>query len=476
MFQRSESFEKPTQDLRKLVNLKDEGAPQMSLVSYSSSSDGEMDADKKSIRHSEDVATAFAGTHGLDSKKRKRFTKSELKKKRRLRKGKGPWGSWSESESSSAEEYEEHVQEIRRDEELKINDEENTESSENFEEVSIFHGENEHDYQGRGILHPPAEVNVDFSKQHFKCFLPKKRIYSYQGHARGTSALNFLPHTGHLFLSGGNDNLVKIWDFYHDRTCLRDYRGHQKPIKALDFNDDGSNFLSASFDQYVRSWDTETGIIKARYSFSSTPNDLKYRPLHGNEFIVGLSNSKINHFDDRVAAKQGLVQVYDHHLSSILSLEFFPDGSKFISSSEDKTVRIWENQVNIPIKQISDTSQHSMPFLKVHPDHHYFCAQSMDNTIYSFSMKPKYRRHPNKSFNGHQSAGYGIHIGFSPDGHYLLSGDSKSRLFVWDWTTTKLLKTFELPGRKPVTQVGWHPQETSKVLCSGTTGKIHVLD
>lgn len=446
----------------------------MSLVDYSSSSDEQAElkaapAEKRILlKGSEGTITEEKGT------KRRRLTKSELRKRRQLRKAKGPWGSWSESESSSAAESlpNLHYGELEAEEE----EEDEVQPLNENQEVSTFYGEHEHDYQGRGFLHPPVEVDVDFHKQQFKCFLPKKRIYSYKGHAKGTSALQFLPQSGHLFLSGGNDNLVKVWDFYHDQKCLRDYRGHSKPIKALDFNDDGRNFLSASFDKQTKIWDTETGQVKARYHFGSTPTDLKYRPLHGNEFIVGLSNSKINHYDDRVAAHQGLVQVYDHHLSSILSLEFFPDGSKFISSSEDKTVRIWENQVNIPIKQISDTAQHSMPFLKVHPDHHYFCAQSMDNTIYSFSMKPKYRRHPNKHFSGHQSAGYGIHIDFSPDGHYVVSGDAKGRMLVWDWTTTKLLKTFEMPGRKPVTQVAWHPQETSKVLCSGATGSIHLLD
>lgn len=457
----------------------------MSLVDYSSSSEDEEHVevareDRKFPIEDTKFPASNAHTDGSDNKRRK-LTKSEIRVHRQSRKGKGPWAAWSSDSSSDLSSEEAQIGTRTKFDEFKAEDDNSNDNNEinileQNKEESTFYGENEVDYQGRGYLHPPIEVDLDFYKQDFKCYLPKRRIYSFAGHAKGTSALQFLPKTGHLFLSGGNDNILRVWDLYHDKTCLRDYKGHNKPIKTVNFNEDGTSFLSASFDQHVKLWDTETGQVKSRYKFNSTPNDLQYRPGHLNEFVIGLSNSKINHYDDRVAAKQGLVQVYDHHLSSILNLEFFPDGSKLISSSEDKTVRIWENQVNIPIKQISDTAQHSMPFLRVHPEHHYFCAQSMDNVIYSFGMKPKYKRHPNKFFSGHRSAGYGIHIDFSPDGHYIISGDSGGKLVVWDWTTTKLLKNLDVPGRQPVTQVAWHPQETSKILCSGTMGKIHLFD
>ncbi|EJS42232.1 cdc40p [Saccharomyces arboricola H-6] len=411
------------------------------------------------------------------NKRKLQLTKSELKRRRKVRKGDGPWGSWSGSDEGAPDTNE--TQTEQQDAFMNMADEEDQDSDVvETDEISHFYGKSEKDYQGRGYLHPPSDIGVDLDKERmsFRCFLPKKVIRNYPGHADGTTALKFLPKTGHLVLSGGNDHIIKIWDFYHDHECLRDFRGHTKPIKALRFTEDGQSFLSSSFDRSVKIWDTETGKVKTKLHLKSTPADVESRPTNSHEFIVGLSNSKILHYDDRVSEKQGLVQIYDHHLSSILALKYFPDGSKFISSSEDKTVRIWENQINVPIKQISDTAQHSMPYLNVHPSHNYFCAQSMDNRIYSFSLKPKYKRHPKKIFKGHSSAGYGISLSFSSDGRYICSGDSKSRLFTWDWNTSRLLNSIKIPGNKPVTQVDWHPQETSKVICSGAAGKIYVCD
>ncbi|EDO17324.1 hypothetical protein Kpol_1062p32 [Vanderwaltozyma polyspora DSM 70294] len=408
------------------------------------------------------------------TKRRLKYSKSELRSFRKKRKSDSPWGKWSESESINSEsdlEVNTDLNEYQDESQFKT-------LEKDVAEKSTFHGESEKDYKGRSFTYPPIDVECDLQKPalSFKCYLPKKEIYVYQGHRHGTTSLEFFPKTGHLFVSGGNDNVIRIWDFYHKRELLRDYIGHSKAIKTTNFNDDGKMFISSSFDKYVKIWDTETGKVRSKLRLNSTPNDVKFRPLNPNEYIVGLSNSQIKHYDTRVSEKQGLIQVYDHHQSSILNLRYFPDGTKFISSSEDKSVRIWENQINIPIKQISDTAQHSMPFINIHPQGHYFSTQSMDNTIYSFGMKPKYKRYPKKTFKGHTSSGFGIELAFSPDGKYICSGDANSRLFIWDWVTTRLLRTFEVPGKKPVTQVAWNPQETSKVICSGQTGEIYLYD
>ncbi|CCF58541.1 hypothetical protein KAFR_0E03900 [Kazachstania africana CBS 2517] len=410
------------------------------------------------------------------SKKRYRFTKQELKARKQQRKSNGPWSAWSSDEDNGSGDKEDSEAESTTVLEEIIGDDNEEEIGNDYmDETSNFYGE---DGDLSRLLEVPSDLDIDLKKKplSFKCYLPKRIKYKFSGHSSGTTCMKFIPNTGHLFLSGGNDNIVKIWDFYHDRKSLRDYRGHTKAIKSMSFNDDAHNFITSSFDQTVKLWDTETGQVKKRLKFKSTPNCVEFRPANNHEFIVGLADSKIAHYDTRESSKHGLVQTYDHHLGSILSLRFFPDGSKFISSSEDKTVRIWENQINIPIKQISDTTQYSMPFIGIHPEHKYFCTQSLDNTIYSYSLRPKYKKHPNKVFKGQKSAGYSIGLSFSPDGRYLLSGDSRSKIVLWDWNTNKSLKDINIPGKKPITQVAWHPQETSKVLCSGPVGAIYMLD
>ena len=44
-----------------------------------------------------------------------------------------------------------------------------------------------------------------------------------------------------------------------------------------------------------------------------------------------------------------------------------------------------------------------------------------------------------KVFRGHTNSGYACQIDFSPNGQFIISGDSQGKLNVWDWTTCKVL-------------------------------------
>lgn len=51
----------------------------------------------------------------------------------------------------------------------------------------------------------------------------------------------------------------KLWDIYNEGNCLRTFMGHSQAIKDVAFNNDGTRFLTASYDKQMKLWDTETG-------------------------------------------------------------------------------------------------------------------------------------------------------------------------------------------------------------------------
>ena len=80
-----------------------------------------------------------------------------------------------------------------------------------------------------------------------------------------------------------------------------------------------------------------------------------------------------------------------------------------------------------------------------------------------------------KAFKGHLVAGYACQVGFSPDGSYVISGDSQGHLVMWDWKTCRLFNKLKAHTNVCIGCV-WHPLETSKVITCGWDGLIKLWD
>jgi WD40 repeat protein len=75
------------------------------------------------------------------------------------------------------------------------------------------------------------------------------------------------------------------------------------------------------------------------------------------------------------------VQEYNYHLGPVNTVTFIDEGRQFVSTSDDKTIRVWEFGIPVQIKYIADPSMHSMPAVAMHPSHNYLLMQSLDNQV-----------------------------------------------------------------------------------------------
>lgn len=344
------------------------------------------------------------------------------------------------------------------------------------DETTTFHGESEYDYQGRTYMHVPQDLDVDLRKEPGSVtnYIPKKMVHAWKHHTKAVTSLRFLPGSGHLLLSGSADTTIKIWDVYHQRELLRTFSGHNKAISDLSFNYDGTRFLSGSYDRQMKLWDTETGKCISKFSTGSTPHCLVFNPTpeHGHEFLAGMHDKKIVQFDTRGGNET--VQEYDHHLAAINTITFVQGGDRFMTTSDDKSLRAWDYNIPVPIKYIAETYMFPMTRSAVHPSGKYVAYQSSDNQIVVYNANDKFRQNRKKSYRGHNNAGTAIDIDISPDGQFLASGDTAGYLVFWDWKTCKMYH--KIDTKDPVTCVKWHPQETSKLVSAGADGIIRYWD
>uniref|UniRef100_A0A8C2ZKS2 Pre-mRNA-processing factor 17 n=1 Tax=Cyclopterus lumpus TaxID=8103 RepID=A0A8C2ZKS2_CYCLU len=375
----------------------------------------------------------------------------------------GPWAKYIDEKDSAkpSEEEQKELDEITAKRQKKGKNEEEAPA----EEKTVLHVKDMYDYQGRSYLHVPQDVGINLRSADApdKCYLPKKQIHVWSGHTKGVSAIRLFPSSGHLLLSSSMDCKIKV-----------NNPSHSKAVRDICFNNSGTKFLSAAYDRYLKLWDTETGQCISRFTNRKVPYCVKFNPDEEKQslFVAGMSDKKIVQWDVRSGE---VVQEYDRHLGAVNTITFVDENRRFVSTSDDKSLRVWEWDIPVDFKYIAEPSMHSMPAVTLSPNGKWLACQSMDNQILIFGAQNRFRLNKKKVFKGHMVAGYACQVDFSPDMSYVVSGDADGKLNIWDWKTTKLYHRIKAHDKVCISAL-WHPHETSKVITCGWDGQIKLWD
>lgn len=386
----------------------------------------------------------------------------------------GPWAKYKDevTVSKPSEEEQKDLDEILAKRNKRGKQTDDKISDEKF----VLHIKDAYDYQGRSFLHAPQDVGVNLHSEDppEKCYLPKKLIHTWSGHNKGISAIRWFPKTAHLMLSCSMDMKVKIWEVYNNRRCVQTYLGHKQAVRDICFNNEGNQFLSCAYDRYCKLWDTETGQCLSRFTSRKVPYCVRFNPDEEKQhlFVAGTSDKKIVCWDIRSGE---VVQEYDRHLGAVNTITFVDQNRRMVTTSDDKSLRVWEWDIPVDFKYIADPTMHSMPAVSLSPNGKWLACQSMDNQIIIFNVLNRFKMMRKKVFKGHMVAGYACAIDFSPDMSYLVSGDADGKCYIWDWKTTKLYSKFKAHNDVCI-GVLWHPHETSKVATAGWDGVIKYWD
>lgn len=95
--------------------------------------------------------------------------------------------------------------------------------------------------------------------------------------------------------------------------------GHYRAVKDVAFNNDGTHFLSASYDKQIKLWDTETGQCISAFTNNKSPQCITFNPDADKQdtFLAGMQDRKIIQVDLRT---NEITQEYDQHLGPVVSI------------------------------------------------------------------------------------------------------------------------------------------------------------
>eukprot|EP00672_Neobodo_designis_P023847 CAMPEP_0174840522 /NCGR_PEP_ID=MMETSP1114-20130205/8735_1 /TAXON_ID=312471 /ORGANISM="Neobodo designis, Strain CCAP 1951/1" /LENGTH=583 /DNA_ID=CAMNT_0016074675 /DNA_START=32 /DNA_END=1783 /DNA_ORIENTATION=+ len=166
----------------------------------------------------------------------------------------------------------------------------------------------------------------------------------YQGHTQEVCGLKWSPN-GTQLASGGNDNLLNVWDFNRQsRECSPTLVAtqHSAAVKALAWNPVQSGVLASgggTADKTLKFWDVRAGeLINSVDTRSQVCGAVWNRD--GTEIVTshGYSDNQLT-----IWKYPSLTKVADltGHSSRVLHLAASPNGETVVSAAGDETIRFW---------------------------------------------------------------------------------------------------------------------------------------
>jgi cell division cycle protein 20 (cofactor of APC complex) len=186
------------------------------------------------------------------------------------------------------------------------------------------------------------------------------------GHEQEVCGLKWSPN-GQQLASGGNDNLLHVWDAHSisNQTYLHRLDAHCAAVKALAWCPFQGNLLASgggTADRCIKFWNTNTGALLNSIDTHSQVCALQWNS-HEREILSshGYSQNQLCLWKYPSMVK---VAELTGHSARVLHMAQSPDGHSVVSAAADETLRFWnvfgEPELAAARERTARTSQKSV--------------------------------------------------------------------------------------------------------------------
>jgi cell division cycle protein 20 (cofactor of APC complex) len=177
----------------------------------------------------------------------------------------------------------------------------------------------------------------------------RHKVGQLRGHTQEVCGLKWSP-SGTQLASGGNDNLLNIWDDRYTSsingvcdTSLHRLDAHQAAVKALAWCPWQKNLLASgggTADRMIRFWNTNSGACLNEVDTHSQVCALQWSQ-HDKELV---SSHGYSHNQLILWKYPSMVKVAEltGHTSRVLHMAQSPDGTTVVTAAADETLRFWK--------------------------------------------------------------------------------------------------------------------------------------
>ena len=248
-----------------------------------------------------------------------------------------------------------------------------------------------------------------------------------------TRVLRF-SHDGRLIALSSMASAISIFST-QTRKCIGTLEGHKKAVTSLLFMNESKTLLSGSYDGLMCIWDVQNMSLVRVIQHGSDCNSGK---LNQEGAIVAITTDKDESFVT-VGFMSGFVGIYEPsfaqpmntfsaHSEHLLSVENVPGDSAIVTTSHDKTAKLWMLRGVASCKHVFNGHTDYVLCVAMAKDSGMMITGSKDETIRGWDRKTG---EPLFSITGHRNTLFEVH--HHPTQHAFVSCSGDGFVCVWDY-------------------------------------------
>ncbi|CAG4958401.1 unnamed protein product [Colias eurytheme] len=212
---------------------------------------------------------------------------------------------------------------------------------------------------------------------HLWNFISDKPIASLEGHSPSrVSRVQFHP-SGRFLAASVFDNSWRLWDL-ETATEVLHQEGHAKPVYSVSFQCDGSLAATGGMDAFGRVWDLRTGrCVMFLEGHLGAVLGVDWSPV-GHHLATAAADHQTKIWDLRRRACLYTIPAHTHLLSDVRYQK--SHGHFLLTSSYDKTAKLWSNPAWHPLRTLSGHDNKVMS-ADISMDNKYIATCSYDRTF-----------------------------------------------------------------------------------------------
>ncbi len=231
---------------------------------------------------------------------------------------------------------------------------------------------------------------------------------------------------GSLIAAGGSQGRITVWTA-HDGQVLRELglTTTVSTVRSLAFSPDARLLAAGQIDRGITIWSLPDGTKMAELpGHEEAVSGLWFTP-DGDQLLSTSWDRTIRLWCLDAAVTFGQVATLAGHEDHVLTVAFSPDGALLASGGRDQTVRLWDPELGLPLGVIRD-HRHDVFAVAFSPDGRILASGAQDRTARLWSAATG----AHLATLDHEGGLWSL--AFSPNGNRLATGGNDDCLCIWD--------------------------------------------